>query len=90
MTDTGDPNPASADALTTPSSRRWLPLLALVALLLFAAIGGALAWRQYRDAQRDDLKDARAKAVVAAAVFDTSFTRQIATLQLDLARAGRS
>ena len=81
MTDTGDPNPASADALTTPSSRRWLPLLALVALVLFATIGGALAWRQYRDTQRTDLRDARAKAVVAATVFDTAFRGEIATLQ---------
>ena len=73
--------PARADELATVTSRRWLPLLTLCALLLFAGVGGALAWRQYRDAQRVDLRDARAKAVVAAAVFDTAFTGQIATLR---------
>ncbi|MDP9255603.1 MAG: SpoIIE family protein phosphatase [Actinomycetota bacterium] len=70
-----------SDEIAAPSSRRWLPLLALVALVLFAAVGGALAWRQYRSAQRTDLNDARAKAVVAATVFDTAFKGEIATLQ---------
>jgi serine phosphatase RsbU (regulator of sigma subunit) len=70
-----------SDEIGPPSARRWLPLLALAALLLFAGVGGALAWRQYRSAQRTDLKDARAKAVVAATVFDTAFRGEIATLQ---------
>jgi serine phosphatase RsbU (regulator of sigma subunit)/acyl-CoA hydrolase len=71
---------ASADELESESLRRWLPLLALAALLLFAAVCGALAWRQYRDAQRAHLKDARAKALVAATVFDSIFRGQIGTL----------
>ena len=44
---------ARGDTVGAPSSRRWLPLLALAALLLFAGVGGALAWRQYRDSERD-------------------------------------
>jgi serine phosphatase RsbU (regulator of sigma subunit) len=81
MSDGGQTNVARADELATLTSRRWLPLLTVCALLLFAGVGGALAWRQYRDAQRVDLRDARAKAVVAATVFDTAFTGQIATLR---------
>jgi serine phosphatase RsbU (regulator of sigma subunit) len=62
------------------ASRRLLPLLALAAVLLFAAVAGALAWRQYRDAQRTALHDARARAVVAAAVFNVYFTGELGTL----------
>jgi serine phosphatase RsbU (regulator of sigma subunit) len=71
---------ARADEVESESLRRWLPLLALAALLLFAAVCGALAWRQYQDAQRTDLKDAQAKAVVAATVFDSIFRGEIGTL----------
>jgi serine phosphatase RsbU (regulator of sigma subunit) len=74
-------NVAPADAVAAPPSHRWLPMLALAALLLFAAVGGALAWRQYRDSQRTDLKDARSKAVVAATVFDSIFNGDIASLR---------
>ena len=81
MIDTSETHPPRADEHATPSSRRWLPLLALVAFLLFAVVGGALAWRQYRDTQRTDLRDAGAKAIVAATVFDTAFSGDIATLQ---------
>ena len=35
-----------------PARRRPTALLALAALLLFAAVAGALAWRQYRDAKQ--------------------------------------
>ncbi len=72
---------ARADAVGAPSSRRWLPLLALAALLLFAGVGGALAWRQYRDSERTDLRDARAKAVVAANAIDSVFSGEIASLR---------
>ena len=78
--DIPDTRTARADETESQSLRRWLPLLALAALLLFAAVCGALAWRQYRDAQRTDLKDARAKAVVAATIFDSIFRGEIGTL----------
>ncbi|HET6172755.1 MAG TPA: SpoIIE family protein phosphatase [Gaiellales bacterium] len=80
MSTVGDTGLTRADDVGARSSRRWLPLLALAVLVLFAGVGSALAWRQYRDAQRTDLKDARAKAVVAATVFDTAFGGQIAAL----------
>jgi serine phosphatase RsbU (regulator of sigma subunit) len=70
-----------SDEVAVRSSRRWLPLLALATLLLFAVVGGALAWQQYRDAQRTDRKDARAKAVVAATLFDSAFNGLIGTLR---------
>lgn len=73
--------PPRGEELVAPSSRRWLPVFALAALVLLAAVGGALAWRQYRASERGDLRDARAKAVVAAAIFDTAFKGEIATLQ---------
>ena len=78
--DIPDTRTARADETESQSLRRWLPLLALAALLLFAAVCGTLAWRQYRDAQRTDLKDARAKAVVAATIFDSIFRGEIGTL----------
>ena len=62
------------------ASRRRLPLLALAAVLVFAAVAGALAWRQYRDAQRTALHDARSRAVVAAAVFNVYFSGELGTL----------
>src|SRR5215212_2155615 len=69
----------SGDALP-PSSRRWIALIALAALLLFAAVAGALAWRQYRDTERSALNAARGRAVLAATVFDVYFSGQIGTL----------
>ena len=78
--DIPDNRTARAEEVESASLRRWLPLLALAALLLFAAVCGALAWRQYQDAQRTDLKDARAKAVVAATIFDSIFRGEIGTL----------
>jgi serine phosphatase RsbU (regulator of sigma subunit) len=81
MDDAPQTTSARISELGSASARRWLPLLALAALLLFAGVGGALAWRQYKDSQRTDLKDARARAVVAATVFDVSFAGEIGTLQ---------
>src|SRR4051794_17335313 len=71
------------DALPeTPAShaRRPTALLALAALLLFAAVAGALAWRQYDDAKQTAVDNARARAVLAATVFDVYFNGQIGTL----------
>jgi len=87
--DIPDNRTARADEVQSASLRRWLPLLALAALLLFAAVCGALAWRQYEDAQSTDLKDARAKAVVAATIFDSIFRGEIGTLD-SMAQASAS
>ena len=62
------------------ASRRAVALAALAAVLLFAGVAGALAWRQYRDAQRAALKDARGRATLTAAVFDVYFSGQLGTL----------
>jgi serine phosphatase RsbU (regulator of sigma subunit) len=81
VTQARETGPPRGEEPVAPSSRRWLPLFALAALVLMAAVGGTLAWRQYRDTERGDLRAARAKAVVAAAVIDTAFRGDIATLQ---------
>ena len=57
-----------------------IALAALAALLLFAAVAGALAWRQYHDAQQTALNNARARAVLARPIFDIYFGGQIGTL----------
>ncbi len=69
-----------AHAEAPSRSRRATALVALLAVLLFAAVAGALAWRQYDDAQESALDNARARAVLAATVFDTYFGGQIDTL----------
>ena len=61
-------------------ARRPIALAALGALLLFAAVAGALAWRQYHDAQDSALNNARARAVLAGSIFDIYFGGQIGTL----------
>lgn len=80
MTDAPTASPTPEEEASWLASRRLLPLLALAAVLLFAAVAGALAWRQYRDAQRTALHDARARAVVAADVFNVYFTGELGTL----------
>ena len=62
------------------TARRPIALAALAALLLFAAVAGALAWRQYHDAQETALNNARARAVLAGSIFDIYFGGQIGTL----------
>ena len=62
------------------ASRRSVTLLALAALLLFAAVAGALAWRQYRSAEREAVNNDRTRAVLAANIFDIYFQGQIGTL----------
>jgi anti-sigma regulatory factor (Ser/Thr protein kinase)/GAF domain-containing protein len=52
----------------------------VVAVLLLASIGIALAWRQYDDSRRRAVRDLRSRAATVGAVIDTSFEGQIATL----------
>ena len=71
----------AADADPVPvASRRTVALMALAALLLFAAVAGALAWRQYRAAEREAVNNDRTRAVLAADIFDAYFSGQIGTL----------
>ena len=53
---------------------------ALVALVVLAALAVGLLWRQYEDAKRDAARELRARAILAATVFDTYFAGQLATL----------
>jgi serine phosphatase RsbU (regulator of sigma subunit) len=80
----GDRRAAGADPVAPEAmpvaSRRAAALLALAALLLFAAVAGALAWRQYRDAEREAVNNDRTRAVLAANIFDIYFAGQIGTL----------
>jgi hypothetical protein len=62
------------------TARRPVALAALAALLLFAGVAGALAWRQYHDAEDTALTNARARAVLAGSIFDIYFGGQIGTL----------
>jgi serine phosphatase RsbU (regulator of sigma subunit) len=62
------------------ATRRTVTLIALGAILLFSAVAGALAWRQYRDAEREAANNSRARAVLAASIFDIYFGGQIGTL----------
>ncbi len=80
MTDASAVSPAADEEAPWLASRRRLPILALAAVLLLAAVAGALAWRQYRDAQRTALRDAQSRAVLAAAVFNVYFSGELGTL----------
>jgi serine phosphatase RsbU (regulator of sigma subunit) len=80
MNDPYDSPAGPVEEAGTGRARRLLPVIALASLLLFAGIAGALSWRQYRDAQRTALNDARSRAAIAAIVFDTYFDGEIATL----------
>ncbi len=65
--------------------RRWLqaPLLGAVLVVLVGLVGLAvvLAWRQYDDGKRQALRETKARAILAATVFDTYFAGQVATLE---------
>jgi serine phosphatase RsbU (regulator of sigma subunit) len=74
-----DPDHGLAD-VSSLLSRRPIALVALAAVLLFAAVAGALGWRQYRDAQHAALNEERTRAVLAAEIFDVYFGGQLGTL----------
>jgi hypothetical protein len=71
---------ASAGDAAPIATRRAVALVALAAVLLFGAVAGALAVRQYRDAEHAAANDSRARAVLAAGIFDIYFKGQIGTL----------
>jgi serine phosphatase RsbU (regulator of sigma subunit) len=75
----GDPEHAGGE-MSALISRRPIALAALAALLLFVIVAGALAWRQYQEAQDTALDNARARAVLAGTVFDIYFSGRIGTL----------
>ncbi|MBA2642671.1 MAG: SpoIIE family protein phosphatase [Actinobacteria bacterium] len=53
---------------------------ALVALVTLTALALGLVWRQYEDAKREAARELRARAILAATVFDTYFAGQLAAL----------
>ena len=71
---------ASAGDAAPIATRRAVALVALAAVLLFGAVAGALAVRQYRDAEHSAANDSRARAVLAAGIFDIYFKGQIGAL----------
>jgi serine phosphatase RsbU (regulator of sigma subunit)/anti-sigma regulatory factor (Ser/Thr protein kinase) len=60
--------------------RRRLAFGGLVAVVILAALGAALAFRQYEDSKERAVNELRSRAVVASTVFDTYFAGRIATL----------
>jgi serine phosphatase RsbU (regulator of sigma subunit) len=75
----GEAEPGAGDAAPV-ATRRAVALVALAAVLLFGAVAGALAVRQYRDAEHRTANDSRARAVLAAGIFDIYFRGQIGAL----------
>lgn len=61
--------------------RRGLFQFALVGIVLFVAIAVVLSWRQYEGERSTATQNVRARAVLAATVFDTFFSGLISTLQ---------
>jgi anti-sigma regulatory factor (Ser/Thr protein kinase) len=53
---------------------------ALIALTLMVALALAFVWRQYEAAKRDAVAELRARAILAATVFDTYFSGQLGAL----------
>lgn len=77
-----DARPDSGDGLAGGITyRAHLAAGALLAVLALAVIAGALAWRQYQDAQKKTLGNERGRAVLAGSVIDTYFRGQLATLR---------
>lgn len=70
------------DALARKVSRPRGPFLlgALLAVLVVVVAALAFVWRQYDDGKDDAAQELRARAVLAATVFDTYFTGQLQTL----------
>jgi serine phosphatase RsbU (regulator of sigma subunit)/anti-sigma regulatory factor (Ser/Thr protein kinase) len=70
------------DALARKVSRPRGPFLlgALLAFVVFVAVAFAFVSRQYDDAKDDAAQELRARAALAATVFDTYFTGQLQTL----------
>lgn len=60
---------------------RRLAIGAFVVIALLAALATTLAWRQYVDGKERALSEVRARAVLAATIFDTYFTGQTSTLR---------
>jgi serine phosphatase RsbU (regulator of sigma subunit)/anti-sigma regulatory factor (Ser/Thr protein kinase) len=60
--------------------RRRLLLGALLAGLALVCLAGGLAWHQYEDARLRAVDDARARVILAAAMIDTYFNGELATL----------
>ena len=60
--------------------RRRLIVIAALAVTAVVAVSAALALHQYRYAQHTALNDLRSRAVVAAAVVNTAFAGDVATL----------
>ena len=70
------------DALTrnVQTARGRLIAGALVALVALTVLAFGLVWRQYEDAKREAAQELRARAILAATVFDTYFAGQLAAL----------
>lgn len=70
------------DALSQSVStfRRPLIIGALLAFVVFIVVALAFVWRQYDDGKDTAAHDLRARAVLAATVFDTYFQGQLQTL----------
>jgi serine phosphatase RsbU (regulator of sigma subunit)/anti-sigma regulatory factor (Ser/Thr protein kinase) len=60
--------------------RRRLLLGALLAGLALVCLAGGLAWHQYEEARQRTVDDARARVILAAAMIDTYFNGELATL----------
>jgi anti-sigma regulatory factor (Ser/Thr protein kinase) len=61
--------------------RRRLTGTAIVAVVAVVAVSAGLAFQQYRHAQHSNLGELRSRAVIAAAVVDTSFAGDVSTLE---------
>ena len=53
---------------------------ALAAVIVLAALAAAIVWRQYEVGKREAVSELRARAVLAATVFDTYFAGQLEAL----------
>ncbi|HEY7346244.1 MAG TPA: SpoIIE family protein phosphatase [Gaiella sp.] len=65
-----------------------LLLAMLLALLVLLSIALLLAWRQYEGAKDDAVQEVRARAILAATVFDTYFAGRLSVLTAVAAAPG--